>query len=104
MKKPSAITVESRVQLPVSLLEDHVNSKHHPRKGYESHTREDKVFPRDFENISWCTEELEVEGSIEIHLAGPNRCLSIPVTACVLVVCTRGTSPIYKVTWSSPLS
>lgn len=105
MKKPSAITtVESRVDVPVNMLEDHVNSKHHPHDSNPNTTK--KIFSQDFENIRWCTEELLVEGMVEIHINNglKQQCLSIPVITGLLIVCTRGRENTYKVNWSSSLS
>jgi hypothetical protein len=106
-KSPGIKTVESQVLIPVSLLEAHVNSMHHPRKFDDLPLMKNRLYPDSFENIQWCTEELEVDGLIEIHLEGqgqPDHCVSIPVSTCLLVVCTKGSSPIYKMTWSCPLS
>ena len=105
MKRTTGIaTVESRVLIPVPLLEQHVNSKHHPR---EHHDVKAKEVISNFENITWCTEELEVDGFIEIHLqaeGNKHRCLIVPVITCLLAVCTKGSDPGYKHTWSCSLS
>ena len=106
MKRTTGIaTVESRVLIPVPLLEEHVNSKHHPLENAIQHTR--KVFSKDFENISWCTEELEVDGFIEIHMQADgdkHTCIIIPVITCLLAVCTKGIKGNYRHTWSCSLS
>ena len=107
MKRTTGIaTVESRVLIPVPLLEQHVNSKHHPHEHHDVKAKEEEVISN-FENITWCTEELEVDGFIEIHLqaeGNKHRCLIVPVITCLLAVCTKGSDPGYKHTWSCSLS
>ena len=109
MNKPSGITnVESKVMVPVRLLEQHVNCKHHPIEADEHKVANaSKSYSKHFENIFWCTEELEVDGFVEIYLrARPNvhHCFKIPVTTGLLVMCTKGIGAEYKMTWSSSLS
>ncbi len=106
MKTLAAITtVESRVEVPVDILEEHVNSKHHPLESTLENF--EKIFPTEFENICWCTEELTIEGEVDIHLFTEDQChyfLSIPVEAGFLIVCTKENEAGYKVSWSSSLS
>ena len=66
MNKPSGITnVESKVMVPVRLLEQHVNCKHHPIEADEHKVANaSKSYSKHFENIFWCTEELEGPGKI----------------------------------------
>ena len=108
MKRPSDITtVESKIAVPVNLLEEHVNSKHHPREAAAANGYLHDVHSKDFENLLWCSEELELDGMVEIHMELPDnwqRCISIPVTTAFFVVCTKGAGPIYRLTWSSSLS
>jgi hypothetical protein len=108
MKTPAIIeTVESKVIVPVSLLEQHVNSMHHALEDDEYKLPDHKKsFSKAFENIFWCTEELEVDGTVDVHLIGPgrHRYYSIPVTTAFLVVCTRGADDSYRMTWNCSLS
>ena len=110
MKRPSGITtVESNVVLPVTLLEDHVNSKHHPlESGSADLNLPRKSFSNDFENIYWCTEELLIDGTVDIYFAVPglpfHYCLSIPVETGFMAICTRGKSKNYKLEWTASLS
>ena len=110
MKKPSGITnIETKVSVPASLLENHVNSMHHAYNPVKKQAAiQTQPFPGNFENINWCAEQLLVNGSIEIYFDGGSKhrtcCLIIPVSAGFLVVCTKGKDAGYKFTWSSSLS
>jgi hypothetical protein len=103
MKKTSEIrTVESKVKLSESMIEDHVNSMHYPDKSIN-----ENVLSQNFENISWCSEHSPVEGTIEISFSAGNKGikhLSIPVATQFLVVCTKAKERDYKITWSCSLS
>lgn len=110
MKKSSSITgVESKVSLPVTMVEEHVNSLFHPENSFrETMKSGQNSFSLDYENISWCCEELPVTGTVEISFStgrtNIEKYISIPVTANFCVVCTRGNSLNYKLTWSCSLS
>gem|GEM_PF-904808 len=105
MNKPSGITiVESRVRVPERLLEEHVNSLHHPqeciqpRKSYH-------IFSRNYESLYWCTEELAIGGTVILHLSNPRlHCISIPVSTSLMVLCTRKGEAQYKLNWVCSLS
>jgi len=108
MKRPSGITtVESKVLVPVDLLEEHVNSKHHPHEDEKNASYLHNVFAYDFENILCCSEELEVDGAVEIHMTDQgcwHRCITIPVTTALMVICSKGMDETYRLTWSCSLS
>ena len=103
MKKTTITTVQSKVRFAESIIEDHVNSMHHPEKNID-----EEVLSKNFKNINWCSEQSPVEGTVEISLsAGSNNTLkhfSIPVATSFWVVCTKEKEKNYKITWSSSLS
>ena len=104
MKKSSEIkTVESKARLSESMIEDHINSMHHPEKCIN-----ENVLSKNFENINWCCEHSSLKGIVEISFSGSQnnvlKHLSIPVTTGFWVVCTKGGNSNYKLTWSCSLS
>lgn len=110
MKKSFTETrVESNVVLPVTMLENHVNSLNHPEKDFRKKMSTDKnSFSVNYEILDWCSEQFPVEGTVEISFSTDrkniDKYISIPVTAGFWVVCTKGKQKNYKLTWSSSLS
>ena len=102
-KKTTAKTkVESKILLPVTLLENHVNSLHHPKRDSGKKVNiEEKSFSENYENVDWCFMELPVEGKVEIRFSTGRRnidkYISVPVSAGFLVVCTKADRKEYKV-------
>jgi hypothetical protein len=103
MKKISITTVQTKVTLAETMIEDHINRMHHPDKSIN-----ENVLSKNFQNINWCCEHSLVEGTVEISFsAGQNssiKQISIPVATRFLVVCTKEKHKDYKVTWSCSLS
>ena len=110
MKKSLLITtVESKVPLPVTELENHINKMHHPDKcGSRNAKVDENLFLNDYVNIDWCSEHLPVEGTVEISFSTDQKdhykCISIPVVTGFWIVCTKEREENYKVTWSCSLS
>lgn len=110
MKKSFTETkVESNVVLPVTMLENHVNSLYHPEKDFRKNMNvEQKAFSANYEILDWCSEHFPVEGTVEISFStdrkNMDKYISVPVTAGFWVVCTKGKQKDYKLTWSSSLS
>lgn len=108
-KSPVITTVESKVSLLTTALEDHVNKLHHPDKcGKKNANITKNFFLRDFANINWCSEELPLDGTVEISFStnrkAQYKCISIPVVTGFWIVCTQERDENYRVTWSSSLS
>ncbi len=103
MKKSSITTVESKASLAEGLIEDHINSMHHPDKSVD-----ENVLSKKFVNINWCCEHSPLEGTVEISFFagshGTMKHISIPVSTSFWVVCTKEKERNYKVTWSCSLS
>ena len=103
MKKLSTTTVESKATLAESLIEDHINSMHHPDKCVD-----ENVFSEKFANINWCCEHSPLQGTVEISFSdrgnGCMKHISIPVTTSFWVICTKENERNYKVAWSCSLS
>ena len=104
MKKTSGISkVESKAKFSENMIEDYMNSMHHPEK-----RANEKVFAKDFENIDWCSEHSQVVGNVEISFwtKSPDilRHRSVPIATGFWVVCTKKRRSNYKVTWSCSLS
>lgn len=106
MKKRTGImSIETKVIVPATLLENHVNNKHHRDEYREEDSK--NFFSTEFENINWCSGQLPVDGTMDIHFVTYRKthlCLSIPVTSGFVVVCTKGKKGGYKLTWSCSLS
>ena len=103
MKKISITTVKSKATLAESVIEDHINSMHHPDRSVD-----ENIFSKKFVNINWCCEHSPLEGSVEISFStGRNnrmKHINIPITTSFWVVCTKEKEKNYKVTWSCSLS
>src|SRR4030095_7027121 len=109
MKRTPITTVETNTRLAESLIEDHINSMHHPEKnfGKKDHSI-GGVLWENFESFSWCCEHSPVEGTIKIsYLDLHNSSLkqiSVPVETNFGVVCIKEKGRNYKITWSYSLS
>lgn len=108
-KSPVVTTVESKVPLLATALENHINESHHPDKGGNRNVKiNEDFFLHDFINIKWCSEHLPAEGTVEISFSTDDKdhykCVSIPVATSFWIVCTKQREENYKVTWSCSLS
>jgi hypothetical protein len=103
MKKIAITAIESKTVLAERMIEDHVNSMHHPNR-----TVGGKDLLKNFMNINWCSESCLAEGTLEIDFHSGNRKImkhiNIPVITNFWVVCTKEKDMPYKITWSSSLS
>ena len=85
--------------MPVTMLEEHVNSLHHPLEEDEKYNAR-KIFVKDYEQLYWCSEELPVQGSVDVFPAG----ISHPINTNFHVVCIKDRDGKYKLSWTCSLS
>lgn len=109
MKSSAITTVETKVSLAESLIEEHINNMHHADKCFGTKGQITRnVLWKNFENLNWCCEHSPAEGTIEITFtASSNNAFSrviVPVITNFGVVCTREKESDYKITWSYSLS
>jgi len=110
MEKDNEIKkVESKARLSENMIEEYVNSLHHPDKNFDKYGNAAvKSISTDLEKINWCCEHSSVEGTVEISfLSKLNNMIqrfSIPVFTEFWVVCTQEKDAAYKLTWSGSLS
>lgn len=102
------ISIECKVMVPVRMLEDHVNSLHHPLEDDERYSAAGKIFVKDYEQLYWCSEEVPVQGSVSIyHTASNGRInsgISHHIDTGFHVVCIKDARGKYKLHWSCSLS
>ena len=109
MKRTTITTVETRVSLAETLIEDHINNMHHADKYFGKNGQIDcNTLWENFENLNWCCEHSPVKGTIEIGYLDLNNSslkqISVPVETNFGVVCTKEKESDYKITWSYSLS
>jgi hypothetical protein len=109
MKRTTITTVESKVSLAETLIEDHINNMHHADKPFGKNEKIDSNTSwENFENLNWCCEHSPAEGTIEITYAiapGTDRKrVIVPITTNFGVICTKEKESNYKIKWSYSLS
>jgi len=109
MKRTTITTVETRVSLAETLIEDHINNMHHADKYFGKNGQIDcNTLWENFENLNWCCEHSPVEGTIEITFGMASNTdqqrIIIPVTTNFGVICTKEKESNYKIKWSYSLS
>lgn len=108
MNTTTITTVETKVKLAESLIEDHINNMHHADKCFRRKVFDCNTLCENFEEMNWCCEHSPAEGTIEISFSAPYKNkiehISIPVETNFGVVCTKEKESDYKITWSYSLS
>ena len=109
MNRTTITTVETKVCLAETLIEDHINHMHHADKGFGKNGQIDcNTLWENFENLNWCCEHSPAEGTIEISFAATSHTdykrVIIPVVTNFGVICTKEKESDYKITWSYSLS
>jgi hypothetical protein len=108
MKRTTITTVETKVSLAETLIEDHINNMHHADKGFENGQIDCNTLWENYQNLNWCCEHSPAEGTIEITFAANSNTgykqVIIPVVTNFGVVCTKEKESDYRIRWSFSLS
>lgn len=106
-KTPEISSVESKVFIPVTVLENYMNKTNREDILDESAGISRAVRNGSFENIGWRSAHSPVKGTIEINFAESRsnfKSVGMSVCSTFLVTCTRTNGGMFQVTWSLSLS
>jgi hypothetical protein len=106
-KTPEISSVESKVFIPVMVLENYMNKTNREDILDESAGINRVIRNGSFENIGWRSAHSPVKGTVEINFTESRnnfKSVSLPVCSTFLVTCTRNNGGMFQVTWSLSLS
>jgi len=108
MKTSSSIEVISKMDIPVTAIENYVNTNINRLKTKTNNDMSFNAFSHSFEKVECCSAYVDVNGTVEICFRDgrPNnfRSVNVKMSTKYFFTCAQGKDQLYKVAWGTSLS